>query len=109
MSKRASVLKTVAGVLVGTSVAYVAASHTGSVPSGLLTAAPLLPLTLGLVLSPAVYQRLKRHAPADDPSYAGYAYVECPECRHIVPMSAKTCPLCGAELFAPWTNASRHA
>ncbi len=75
----------------------------------LLLTQPFAAFAAGLVLAPSVYQRLRRRAPADDPSYAGYAYVECPECRHIVPMSAPRCPLCGAELFAPWTNASRHA
>jgi hypothetical protein len=75
----------------------------------LLLTEPFIWLGLGLVLTPSVYQRLKRRAAADDPSYAGYAFVECPECRHVVPMSAKRCPLCGAELFAPWANASRYA
>jgi len=75
----------------------------------LLLTDPLIWLGVGLVLTPSVYRRLTRCAAADDPSYAGYAYVECPECRHVVPMSAKRCPLCGAELLAPWANASRHA
>ena len=75
----------------------------------LLPTDPFVWLGVGLVLTPSVYQRLTRHAAADDPSYAGYAYVECPECRHVVRMSAKRCPQCDAELLAPWANASRHA
>ena len=76
---------------------------------GLTLGDPVLWLGVGLVLSPSVYQRLKRRSPADDPSYAGYAYVECPVCQHVVPLSYDRCPLCGAELLAPWVSASREA
>ncbi len=72
-------------------------------------AGPALALSLGFVLSPSIYQRLSRRHPADDPAYAGYAYVECPGCQHVVPLSYDCCPLCGAELLAPWINASRQA
>lgn len=75
----------------------------------LLLTDPFIWLGVGLVLTPSVYQRLTRHAAADDPAYAGYAYVECPECRQVVRMSAKRCPQCDAALHAPWENASRHA
>ncbi len=75
----------------------------------LLFARPFGWLGVSLVLSPSVYRRLTRRAPADHPAYSGYAYVECPVCKHVVPMSYERCPLCGTELFAPWTNASREA
>ena len=74
-----------------------------------LSAGAVFWLGIGFVLSPRIYQRLSRRSPADDPAYAGYAYVECPGCRHVVPLSHERCPLCGAELLAPWSNVSREA
>ncbi len=144
MSKRASLLTRVAGVIAligGVYVAWASWAATATSTSGpfrlldfaapgrgiafaddlaasfsselalprLLVTEPLVWLGVALVLAPTVYRRIRHNGTPRDPAYASYAYVECPECRHVVPMSSKCCPLCGAQLFAPWANTSQAA
>jgi len=72
----------------------------------LVLAEPLVWLGIALLAAPWVYDMTSKMTKRKDLAYAGYAYVECPECRHVVPMSSKRCPLCGTQLFAPWSSAS---
>jgi len=73
----------------------------------LIATEPLVWLGFALLLVPRLYRRVAQRRTGRDPAYVGYAYVECPECRHVVSMSSKHCPLCGTQLFSPWSNASQ--
>lgn len=142
MSKRASLLVQIAGVIAIVGGAYIAwissvataaakpgaagllayaAPGSGTSFAGTLAGAlsyelalprlvltePLIWFGLAAILAPRFYRRIARQGSGYDPAYAGYAYVKCPECRTPVPASLQRCPLCGAQLLAPWSNASR--
>lgn len=67
---------------------------------------PLIWFGVALLLTAQVVGRYTRLAAASEHSSDRGAFVACPTCDHLVPVSLRRCPLCHAQLFAPWSNAS---
>ena len=69
----------------------------------LLLGEPLIWIGVALVLAPTALRRLTRERrPQNHAQYAGYSYVECPNCRQPVRATERCCPHCGESTGHLW-------
>ena len=69
---------------------------------GLIATEPLIWFGFALILATNLYRRIAQAQTRRDTAYVGYAYINCPECDSLAPVSSTRCPLCGAQLLASW-------